>query len=140
VHSLKGVAGSLGAKHLQDLAGEVEKQLTQKSKPLALKQMLAEHNKFLGLLENLTELKPSAADNSKSTGSKIELQEILAQMLPPLRSLQAQEVKPLLVKIQGKKWSEEYHEPLLKLEDLVGRYQFNLASELVQNLLNKGEN
>ena len=140
IHTLKGIAGSLGARHLHELAGEVEEQLSKKKQPFALKQMFEEHRRFLGLLKNLPELNQSIAEMNKATGSRNELQSILELMLPPLRNLQAHGVKPLLIKIQEKIWPEEYRDSLLQLEDLAGRYQFNLASEIVKKLLNKGEN
>ena len=140
VHSLKGVAGSLGAKQLHELAREVEEQLRKKQEPLALAAMLVAHKNFLQLLKTLPQLNEPVAEMNKPTGSWDELQSILEQMIPPLRSLQAHGVKPLLVKIQEKIWPAEHRDLLLQLEDLVARYQFNLASDIVQKLLHKGEN
>ncbi|MEE4254053.1 MAG: Hpt domain-containing protein, partial [Desulfuromusa sp.] len=140
VHTLKGVAGSLGAKQLHELAGEVEEQLSKRQEPAALEPMLEAHKHFLDLLKNLPQLHEPVADMTKPTGSWEELQSILAQMIPPLSSLQAHGVKPLLIKIQEKVWPPEHRDLLLQLEDLVGRYQFNLAAGIVRNLLNKGEN
>ncbi|SEA38410.1 Signal transduction histidine kinase [Desulfuromusa kysingii] len=140
VHSLKGVAGSLGATHLYQLAGELEEQLRKKQPLSALEPMLAEHRKFLHLLQELPTLRQPATDKHESSDAKIELHALLEQMLSPLTQLQAHGVTPLLIKMQENTWPEEYHDSLFQLEDLISRYQFKLAAELVQNLLDRGEN
>ena len=140
VHTLKGVAGNLGARHLHELAGEVEKQLSEKQEPLALEPMLVAHKQFLQLLKTLPQFNEPVAEMNKPTGSWDELQSILKQMIPPLNSLQAHGVKPLLIKIQEKIWPAEHRDLLSQLDTLVGQYQFNLASDIVRKLLQKGEN
>jgi hypothetical protein len=57
-------------------------------------------------------------------------------MLACLKSFKAQETKHLLEQIQKKVWPETYSGQLVRLEELVDRYQFNPAAELVQILLN----
>ena len=135
VHTLKGVAGSLGVTALYKLAGELEGQLVKGEKLSALEEMLAQHNQFLTALQNLPELDQASTKIDKLHGTDSELQAILEQILPPLESLQVQDIKKLLEQIQRKTWSDKYRDQLVRLEEYVDRYQFNLAIELVQNLL-----
>lgn len=135
IHTLKGVAGSLGVTALYKLAGELEGQLGKGEKLSALEGMVAQHNQFLAALKNLPERDQASTKSDKLHGSDSELQTILEQILSPLESLQVQNIKQLLEQIQKKAWSEKYSDQLVRLEEQVDRYQFSLATELVQNLL-----
>ncbi len=139
VHTLKGVAGNLGATKLHKLAGQLEGELTKKENPATLSGMLAEQRHFLEALQLLSELQQLPEDNDKAKGSEQELRNILKQLLQPLETLQAQTVKPLLKQISAKSWPDEYQQPLTQIAEQVERYQFSTAAEQVHELLKDGE-
>ncbi|MDA3904257.1 MAG: response regulator [Desulfuromusa sp.] len=138
VHTLKGVAGNLGATQLQELAGQLEEQLTKSKTPAALDSMLIEQKNFLTALQNLPELSLASPDSDKPLGTEAELQNILEQMHPFLQGFQAQQAKQVLAQLQGKVWPEKYSNQLAQLEELIDRYQLNPAAELVQLLVGDG--
>ncbi|MFK5926928.1 MAG: response regulator [Desulfuromusa sp.] len=139
IHTLKGVAGSLGATLLQELSGQLETQLTQNRPLSALEPMLLEQHKFLQSLQRLPELNQVSTAGDKTSGSESELRVLLEQILVPLTNLKAQEIKSLLTKIQDKEWPQHNRNQLVQLAELIGHYQFNRATELVQSLLQQSE-
>ena len=139
VHTLKGVAGNLGAVQLQQLAGQLEGQLTRQEDPAAMSEMLTEHKRFLTALQNLPELNSEVLDGGKQSGTESDLQDILKGLVVPLETLQAQAAKSFLTQLKQKNWPDTYSDKLDQLDKMIEGYQFNKATELLQTLLQDRE-
>jgi len=139
VHTLKGVAAGLGAKQLQNLAGELEEQLTQWKSPTALPAMGLELDRLLTAIKALPEMNRPEVVRDELIGTATELRNIFIQLLEPLKNLQAHTVKQHLSRIKEKDWPKEYTDNLLQLEKLIEQYQFNPAVKLVESLLEVSE-
>ena len=134
-HTLKGVAGGLGATHLEDLAGLLEGQLTRQETPSVLADVVLELDRFLTAIKALPDTNGPEAVRDELMGTATELREIFKQLLEPLKTLQAQAAKQQLIRLKEKDWPEEYAEPLHQLEKLIEQYQFHPAVELVEAFL-----
>jgi len=134
-HTLKGVAGGLGATQLQNLAGQLEEQLTHQQLPAILPEVIQTLDSLLIAINGLPELNSQESTQDKLPGSAAELQEIFNHLLAPLKSFQVQEVKQQLGRLQEKQWPEESADTLRQLEKLIEQYQFNPAVKLVESLL-----
>jgi len=135
VHTLKGVAGNLGATQLYKMAGRLEEQLARERNPEALTPMLNELQRILNALRNMPQLYPPPTGTNKISGSDNELLHHLKKLLTGLKILQVQTVKLTLIQLQEKSWPEKYREKLAQLEEHIKCYQFGPAADLVQVLL-----
>lgn len=133
-HTLRGVAGGLGAKQLQNLARQLEGQLTRQETPAVLAAVVLELDHLLAAIKALPEMNCQESVQDKSLGTDSELQEILKQLLKSLKNLQAQAAKQQLALLKEKKWPEEYADHLRQLEKMIEQYQFSPAVELIESI------
>ncbi|MCD6582158.1 MAG: response regulator [Desulfuromusa sp.] len=134
-HTLRGVAGGLGAKQLQKLAKQLEGQLTRQEPPTVLAEVFLELDRLLAAIKALPALNRPEEVKDKLLGTGTELREILKQLLEPLKTLQAPAAKQQLAQLKEKDWPEEYADRLLQLDKLIEQYQFKPAVKLVESFL-----
>ena len=140
VHSLKGVAASLGAASLHSGAKELEQQLRRRQSPAALPQveyMLEE------LLQQLDELDFGTSEaNTRSrigeenqTPGNTSWTGSLKELHIPLEKLQVSKVKAQLEQLQQSSWTASQQEQLQHLERMVQGYQYKQAAKYIEELL-----
>jgi len=134
-HTLKGVAGGLGATQLQHLTGQLEGQLTREKNPAVLAEVFQELGRLLIAIKTLPDMDDQESLQNKLPGTVTELREIFKQLLEPLKNLQAQVAKQQLTRLKEKDWPEEYRDQVLQLEKLIEQYQFNPAVKLLETIL-----
>jgi HPt (histidine-containing phosphotransfer) domain-containing protein len=141
VHSLKGIAASLGAISLHSGAKELEQQLRRGEPPVVLprvEQLLDE------LLQQLNELDFSALE--VNTHSACSEENDTPKNMPPwgrslkelqshLRKLQVNKVKAQLEQLRQRNWTEPQQEQLQHLEQMVQGYKYKQAAEYIDRLL-----
>jgi len=135
VHTLKGVAGNLGANKLFKLSRDLEHQLKKDEKLTKLEAFFLEHTDFVSRIQALPaeqEEPPTQVDNE---GSIEGLRTFLEQLLGPLQKFQVKETKTIVEKLQAQIWPEPYALELKKLKTLIDRYQFIAAVEKVKQVL-----
>ena len=138
-HTLRGVAAGLGATQLQNLAGELEEQLTRLKTPTVLAAVGLELDRLQTAIKALPEMNRPEVVRDELMGTATELRSIFIQLLEPLKNLQAHVAKKQLTRIKEKDWPKEYTDNLLQLEKLIEQYQFNPAVKLVESLLEVSE-
>nr|WP_320191543.1 response regulator [uncultured Desulfobacter sp.] len=127
-HSIKGVAGNLGAKKLQAAAQVVEAKL--KSNPnqeLPDKKEMARFAQEMAIVqEGLAVLKQE--ETPLSIPSKIadttELIQCIERLIPFLKKRQAKQIKLNVAKINTLGWPKAFLNDLQKINKLAGRYKF----------------
>jgi len=134
-HTLKGVAGGLGATQLQHLTGQLEGQLAGEKNPAILTEVFQELDRLLIAIKTLPDMNDQESLQNKLPGTVTELREIFKQLLEPLKNLQAQVAKQQLARLKEKDWPEEYRDHVLHLEKLIEQYQFNPALEFLEAIL-----
>lgn len=137
VHSLKGVTGNLGAQRLFELAGQVEKQLTQAQSSPLVAELCTEHERLLTAVQQFSVTAPSAVESDKPAGTQAELKARLWELLIPLQQLQVRQVKAQMALLAEKNWPELYKVGLAEVQKLVENYRLPDAAEKIQALLNE---
>jgi len=134
-HTLRGVAGGLGAKNLQLLAEQLELSFKESDYQSKLPLVTAELELVLVTISNLLKDDNSNKVEKKSISSELELMAILEQFFLPLNKLQVHEATQLLTRIQENEWPDDYTKQLTQLENYMEQYQYKLAVKLVETLL-----
>ncbi len=138
-HSLKGVAGNIGANELQLAAAAVESSFND-SKPSNLAQLLAALQEKLSTVIN--SLKSLSADSSKTCnaspkGTNEELKAILIELEPHLRSRKPNRCREGLDSMIGKIWADDFQYKVNEIIDFTEKYKFKNALESLTSLLDK---
>jgi HPt (histidine-containing phosphotransfer) domain-containing protein len=135
IHTFKGVAAGLGAKTLQQLAGQLEPQLFQPTLPDILNSLVQELDLVLTQMKTALQLKGRQKD--KSLGQEPELKSLLEQLPEPLFNLKVQQVQQIFDQVKAKEWGSAHQELLIELESLIAQYQFVSAAEKIQKYINQ---
>ncbi len=141
-HTVKGVAGNIGAKDLSRPAGELE---------AAIKHQKADE--FEGLLAGfegalnvvLNSLKHVVEIEDKTEKEKTEsvaadpkrLFELLLKLEPQLKKLRPKSCKEVMQEINGYSWPDEYTQDIAKLGKLIGKYKFKDAHQILESIVEK---
>ena len=150
-HTIKGVAGTIGAKDLGDSAAELDNCLKQvlsgtrstvDADP-ALMKFRAELESLVGALssagfdgaEASQMTRDPASQDSARPGSREEFVVILAQIKPTLKKRQPKRAREYLDQLLSRQWEGEISMNIRRLADLVKRYRFTEAMEIVENMM-----
>jgi len=140
IHTLRGVAGGLGAVTLQKLAEQLESQIAQSENVSMLDSVIRELDFLFAEIAGVLEQKDQGSViKTKVTGNKDELTVLCKQLLAPLLTLQVQQVRELLGQVKNRKWPQKYHDRLVQLEGLIEQYQFIPAADLIETFLEESE-
>lgn len=131
-HTLRGVAGGLGAARIEDLAGQLERQLIHQEGPDVLIELVQELGHLVKAIKSLPDINPVPDVAEPMPVDNKELRAILEPLLEALQGFQVQAVKDHLHSLQEKNWPKT---DTKKLQQLIEQYQFNLAADLVETLL-----
>ncbi len=137
-HSLKGVAGNLGAVALQNSAATVE---------LAFKDdRLDEISGLLDILQQKLSIAITGINNNisneqeddiiKSKGDYSELMEIIKELTPYVEAKKAKYCKELASKLHSKEWPSEVSEQVKEIVTLVNKYRFKEVLVIINSLSN----
>lgn len=133
VHTLKGVAGNIGATGLQAEAASLEECLREEAPcDEALDSVLRHLGQLLWALSSALPPEeetaaPTRADESGAAGKAEELKEFLEQLKEPLLKRQPRPCREILEELGKKPWPDEFRAPLEDLRRQVSKYRFNEA-------------
>jgi two-component system sensor histidine kinase/response regulator len=141
VHSLKGIAASIGAESLQSAAKELEQQLRRGESPATLARVEYLVDKLLQQLDGL-DLSICKANTQSVCGAENTTPEnsqnwcrSLKELQIPLQKLQVNKVKAELEEIQRQSLTPKQREHLEHLEHMVSGYKYKQAAEYIEGLL-----
>jgi PAS domain S-box-containing protein len=140
-HSIKGVAGNIGAKTLQQSAADLEKAIKDKDEsiPAILEDfggILTSLVTALGVLES-GDTTPTAPADAESASSPGELIASLEKLLPHLRAKKPKPSKKAMDKATGLVWPSELAIELAEIGNLIKKYKFKDAIPMVESLIRK---
>ena len=141
-HSIKGVAGNVGAAPLQTAAAELEMAIkTGETESLPAK-LEAFGREMAVLVKSLAVLGAGeAAAPSLSIGgtlsSKKEMQGALEEILPHVKSQKPKPCKTALQKINQLNWPNEYSMDIIELNKQLKKYKFKDALMLLETMLER---
>ena len=138
-HTVKGVAGNVGAGELQEAAARLEHAIkegetdTYEEKISAFGKVLKDVVAALGVLG---EEEKEAADSDKAgpEATPDELAAALGELLPHLKTRKPKPSKAAMGKIKDLKWPSEFSVEIADLDRLIKKYKFKKALPLLEAL------
>ena len=140
-HTVKGIAGTIGAKSLQLAAGNVEVAFVKEnmiSLPDLLNCFENELNAILNTLKPYIII-PETSDNLDSslpTGNSKQLLELLLKLAPYLEKGKPKQSKEVIKEISCMAWSDEFAKGIQDIVKQVKRYQFDEAQNCLNEMVN----
>ena len=140
-HTLKGVAGTIGATGPQSAAEKIELAVHTgdlREIDALLSSLGKEMSNVLPGLAAITEQEEVPGPHAtKGNGSPEQLTAFLGQLLPHVRKCKPKQCKEILGEINDYSWPDRYMEELAALTTLVGRYRFKDAEKSLHILEEK---
>ncbi|MBF0311264.1 MAG: response regulator, partial [Magnetococcales bacterium] len=134
-HTLKGLAGSIGAEPLREATFHLEQALTEGCEILhPLFEGVKGHLvPLLTALSCLPEVASSACE--VPTGGVSELTGLLHSLQEPLQARQPKACHPLVERLEAKEWPPEWRVRVNQLVKTIRKYRFKEASQELNELL-----
>ena len=141
-HSIKGVAGNVGAGQLQEAAAELEHAIKEEEvdsyeeKISVFGKVLKSVVTALGVLGG-EEKEADGPDKTGPEATPAELAAALEELLPRLKTRKPKQCKAAMKKIKELKWPSEFSIEIADLDRLIKKYKFKDALPLVEALKSK---
>jgi PAS domain S-box-containing protein len=144
VHTVKGVAGSIGALDLENAASELEAAVGQKA-TRGLEDLLSQFHMALNIV--LDSIRNAVGVDSKSEEDRSTrpvadvavLQRLLLKLRPYILDREAKPCKEIMKEIAGYTWPDEYVQGLKDLSRYVEKYKFKDGQELLSQIIERLE-
>ena len=137
-HTVKGVAGNIGAKQVQEAAAVVEKALKDGEEN---KEILSSLDEVLSVLivnlkqVNLEANKPAEDESNKEKISSFMLKKLLTELEPVLEKRKPKPAKEIIEKLKSYTLPVELKPEVEKLSKFVSKYKFKEAMENLKMIL-----
>jgi two-component system sensor histidine kinase/response regulator len=142
-HTMKGVAGTIGAEKLQAMAEELEAALKSNfnSDHADIIHRFDEQLSIVltGLKVIVSSDKEDQREQKKAHGNKQKLLEFIKNLQPHVDKNKPKQVKGLLNEMNQYSWPAEYNEKLAELKKLSGKYKFKEAKIVLEALITEIE-
>ena len=138
-HTVKGVAGNVGAGNLQEAAAELEHTIKEGNADSydetisAFGKVLKDVVAALGVLGGEEE-ETADSDKAGPEATPDELAAALEELLPHLKTRKPKPCKEAMSKIKELKWPSEFSTEIADLDRLIKKYKFKEALPLVEAL------
>ncbi len=138
-HSIKGVAGNVGAGPLQEAAAGLEHAIKEgetdsyEEKISAFGKVLKNVVTALGVLGG-EEKEADGPDKAGPEATPDELAAALEELLPYLKTRKPKQCKAAMAKIKALKWPSEFSMEIADLERFIKKYKFKDALPLAKSL------
>ncbi|KIX15324.1 response regulator [Dethiosulfatarculus sandiegensis] len=141
-HSVKGVAGNVGAMDLAQKAADLETCMKQEDKENLPGLLEAFSFSLSQLISALKQIQPASseeprADDSGTEATPQELAEAVNTILPHLKAKKPKPAKEALEKAEGLNWPFEPREDFIQLGKLIKKYKFKDAALAAEILIEK---
>ena len=141
-HSIKGVAGNVGAARLQSAGADLEAAIKENdcnAIPLKLQALSAELGVLAGSLRALGGPQPGEAASRLAgpASSPAEMAQALEELLPHVKSRKPKPCQAALEAVNRLCWPTKFNFEISELNKQVKKYKFNDALPLVEGLLTK---
>jgi len=135
-HTIKGVAGNIGATHLQAAAKDLESGIQEAGADVAtilIESTRSQLELVVGSIHDLEEGLDTPADETEPTGDKAEIKKLTAQLKKLLEdddTEAAEVIEALKTQLKG----SEVEQKLVLIEEATGEYDFEAALEKLNGL------
>ncbi len=142
-HTMKGVAGTIGAEKLQAMAEELETALKSNFNADQTDIIHGFDEQLSIVLTGLKAIvsgdKEDQGEQKKAQGDKQKLLEFINDLQPHVNKNKPKQVKGLLNEMNQYSWPEEYDAKLNELNKLSGKYKFKEAKIVLEELITQIE-
>jgi len=142
-HTVKGVAGNIGAENLQESALVIESKIQEKQFEMIdeqiqhLSEALGEVLKGLEQIAYSEQEDGSGDDSERPKGDMGQLGSFLSELLPLAQKRQAKPAKKLMEQIVTFVWDLSIEKEIDNLKKLIQRYKFKDAVPIIESLEKK---
>lgn len=139
VHSVRGVAGTIGAIQLEQAANVLEKAIRTDAESVGI-DVLEPFNQALNtVLESLRKINDQENNKETLPPSKVGTEKMLISFLerlqPHLTDGAPKQCRVILQELAACSWPERYKTDLAQLYAVIGRYKFKDGQDIVESLL-----
>ncbi len=140
-HSVKGIAGNLGARSLFEAAGEVESALQSgemERRAGLLRDFGLELDRIIRGLQVVSDEAPEArvADDASADDPDAALA-LIEELLPHVRARKPKRCEPFLEQIAALAWPGNLHADAASLKESIRKYQFKEAIDILNDMSSK---
>jgi PAS domain S-box-containing protein len=140
-HTLKGVAGNIGAQGVQTAAGAVESKVAKNdltSIPTLLESLTSEMAPVILGLKNAPALITNSGSELKTDlpeGDMAVLKEFIEKLQPLVEKKKPKPCKEIMAQMNELKWPDAVTPKVKELNKLIGKYKFKIALPILENLI-----
>ena len=135
-HSVKGIAGNIGAGKLMDAAAEVEHALAEGVTDISeeLNLLQKELTLVISGIDKALPVEPEDDIRTGEVGTVAELKVVLEKLRPHVASRKPKKCEEMVKQLQQSIWAEEYAGSAGEIVDLIRSYKFAPALEAIDSL------
>ena len=140
-HTVKGVAGTIGAMDLHRIAERLESALdgpaAAETEPL-IDAFGTELSRVIRDLDPVVACfagEQTVAASAKESGNSAQLASMLERLLPDLRKRKPRPCRDVMAEILASSWPEEYSRSLGEMDAMLGQYKFKETEQLALELM-----
>jgi chemotaxis protein histidine kinase CheA len=139
-HTIKGLAGTIGAKTLQKIAQELEQAIYKKEMPVIhelLDRFWHALNKIIQVIQPYVRITPSVENDGTQlpSGNLSDLNQHLIALSAFLQDAKPVQIKEIVKEIKSKSWPDEIRSKINDILEQVKKYRYNDAAKIVSSLL-----
>ena len=140
-HTVKGVAGTIGAMDLHRIAERLESALAGPTAAETESLIDAFGTELSRVIRDLDPIVACFAGEQavttaiKESGDSAQLASMLERLLPDLRKRKPRPCRDVMAEILAWSWPEEYSRSLAEMDALLGQYKFRETEQLVLDLM-----
>ena len=137
VHSLKGVAGNIGAVDLMQAASNVENAFNNDDSS-ALEMLDRLGRELTVVISSIDDFVPSQEmiiNSAKESGETTELLALLEDVAPHIRARKPKKCEKAVSELSGKSWPGNSDNQVKELITLINKYKFKPAIELLEKII-----
>ncbi len=137
-HTVKGVAGNLGARDLQAAGADVEAAI-KKGTLENIEELLETYEQNIqsimnGLKDFVAAEESVGQRGEKETGDRAKLAELLQELEPHMQKKKPKPCKETMAKITSYEWPDDYRSHINELGRLINKYKFKDAQLVLESL------
>ena len=138
-HSLKGVAGNLGASELMTAAAALEYAFKDRYVGETENLLIVLQDALSIVISSIQRVVPDEESQEVVTeiGTAGELKSILIKMQPHIKLRKPKKCEDAVSLLYSKEWPEEYCDDVIEMLGQIKKYKFKPALELLENLIDK---
>ncbi len=135
-HTLRGVAGGLGACRIQDLAGQLERELATSGTASYLADLGQEHQKLVRAIRSLPDPELRARESGPA-GQLPDLVALLVNLREQVEEHRAKAVTAAADRLKSRRWPESVSSQVDRLLKELEVFQYDTASRLIAEILER---